>query len=373
MIDPTAFCAELFKRGYRFFAGVPCSYLDGPISLLAKRGGSYVPAANEGAAMAMVAGARLAGTRGAVFMQNSGLGNTVNPITSLLRPYGIPVPAFVTLRGWPNPALDEPQHAVMGRATMGILNACGVTHWVLEPDHRALCDVLSHMVEMESRSQPCCVLVPKGTVGPVDSTDRPDPVPWSRTDALRAVLPHLSSTVVFSTTGYISRELCAMSDRAEHFYMQGSMGHVLSLALGAALQATDRQVVALDGDGAALMHLGSMSTVGAQRPPNLIHILIDNGGYDSTGGQPTTSSTVDWAALAIAVGYRHARTCTSPAEVDQALTDAAARPGPHLVTIRVSLAAGAVPPRVTGAISPFQLRARFESRLRASSAGVTDA
>ena len=172
-------------------------------------------------------------------------------------------------------------------------------------------------------------------------------------------MPYLGDALVFGTTGYISRELYGLADRPANFYMQGSMGHALALGLGAALARPQRRVVVLDGDGAVLMHMGTTATVGGMRPANLVHVVLDNGTYESTGGQLTTSSTVDWSALGAAAGYRSTAVCADAASVRQALDAAQAAPGPHLVAVRIAPAPGVTPPRVTGSLTPAGLRARF--------------
>lgn len=362
MITAEAFCAELLERGYGFFSGVPCSYLSGPTYLLSQHPGYYVPAANEGAAVAIAAGARMAGTRSAVLMQNSGLGNAINPLASLVLPYRIPLLAFVSLRGWP-PGTDEPQHAVMGTATEAIVNACGMPSWVLEPSLDALAHVLDQVEMAELNHMPACVLVPKGTVEGARHSEAAEEEGLSRAAAIVAVSRHFGQAAVFATTGLASRELFAVCDRASNFYMQGSMGHALGLGLGVATQRPDHPVIVLDGDGAVLMHMGTLCTTGALAPPNLVHVVLDNTAYASTGGQPTTSAVLDWPRLALANGYRNAWVCAVEAELDGVMRQATTRPGPNLVAIRVRSEESAAPPRATSKLSPSSIRERFERAL----------
>ena len=310
MISAAGFCTALDRIGVRLVSGVPCSYFAGPLRLLESRPGRYVPAANEGAALAIAAGAELAGNRAAVIIQNSGFGNLVNPLTSLLLTFDIPVLVFMSLRGWPDPARDEPQHAVMGRTTHDLLDALRVPHQVLKPDEDHLAEALTAADEARADGRPAFVLVPKDTIEPPPAAAAA-PAPFGRREALSAVLPHLDRALVFTTTGYVSRELFGLCDRAETFYMQGSMGHALALGLGTALSRRDRQVLVIDGDGAVLMHTGTCLTAGALAPPNLVHLILDNGAYESTGSQCTTSSTMDWCALGVAAGYRSTVVCAS--------------------------------------------------------------
>jgi phosphonopyruvate decarboxylase len=351
MISSEAFCAGLDRAGIGLVTGVPCSFFGGPLRLLERQPGRYVPAANEGAALAIAAGARLTGRRSAVLIQNSGFGNLVNPLTSLLLTFDIPALVFMSLRGWPDPAQDEPQHAVMGRRTHALLDALDVPYRVLAPSAASLADVLD--------AAPMFVLVPRGTIAPAPS-DPGLPPEFGRREALAALVPYLADALVFTTTGYISRELYGLADRPETFYMQGSMGHALALGLGAALSRPGRRVVVVDGDGAVQMHLGTCVTVGATAP-DLLHVVLDNGAYESTGGQVTTSATVDWRALGAAAGYRSATVCDSAADLAKALSVLADAPGPHLVVARIAAAPGITPPRVTSGLSPVELRQRFEA------------
>ncbi|MEU5692001.1 phosphonopyruvate decarboxylase [Actinosynnema sp. NPDC020468] len=362
MIDAEDFCARLAARGFTHGTGVPCSYFSGPIELLSREG-RYLPAANEGAALAIAAGAALAGRRTAVLAQNSGLGNMVNPLTSLSLVYDIPVLVFASLRGWPDPARDEPQHAVMGPATTRLLDGLGVAWSLLDEDPTRFPDVLDAAEEELRRGRPAFVLVRRNAVGGVA---RPPAGPASgptRADVLRALVPELRGAAVVSTTGYTSRELFAVRDDENHFYMQGSMGHAAALGLGVALGLPSRPVVVLDGDGAALMHLGTLSTIGAAAPANLVHVVFDNGAYESTGFQATTSGTTDFVHIGLSSGYRTAREATDPDDAAALLRGMLAAEGPHLLVVRVSPATGSAPPRATAAVSAPLLHHRFRTAL----------
>jgi phosphonopyruvate decarboxylase len=365
MINSDQFCTTLDDRRIGFVTGVPCSYFSGPIAALT-RARRYVPAANEGAALALAAGAAAAGARTAVIAQNSGLGNLINPLTSLAMPYGIPVLIFMSLRGWPDPAGDEPQHAVMGTATHRVLDAVGVAHWTLQRDEPSLEPILDLAEAELDAGRTAVVLCEKGAIETHRPAGVPADTPLTRTEALAVLVPRLAGHPIVSTTGYTSRELFAHHDAGSHFYMQGSMGHAGAFALGVALHA-DRAgpVVVLDGDGAALMHLGTISTIGACAPLPLVHVLFDNGMYESTGAQATTARTTDFAALALATGYRSARACRSAADIESALAVALSRPGPHLIAIQVAPATGQIPDRATSALSPAAIRDRFSATLRA--------
>ncbi|MCK9896090.1 phosphonopyruvate decarboxylase [Frankia sp. AgB32] len=380
MIDTDRFCARLIARGFTSATGVPCSYFTGPIERLS-RDNRYVPAANEGAALAIAAGAALGGSRVAVFAQNSGLGNLINPLTSLLMTYDIPVLAFVSLRGWPDPSQDEPQHAVMGRATSRMLDALGVAWWLLTATTTDLDRVLDEAERELARGRPAFVLVEKGAItgigtggagseaapgGPGAGEVDDGRAACTRAEVLRAIRPELRDLPIISTTGYTSRELFALGDADTHFYMQGSMGHATALGLGLARTGpATRPVIVLDGDGAALMHLGTMSTVGFSAPANLVHVLFDNGAYESTGAQATTSAATDFVGIGLACGYRSALACARPEDARSALRVMLSTPGPHLLVVRVAPAgAGATAPaRATSAVSAPRIYRRLRARL----------
>jgi phosphonopyruvate decarboxylase len=338
MIEARDFVEAARQRGFRWYAGVPCSFLTPFINyVLQDPSLHYVSMANEGDAVALIAGVALAGDagapygRGVAMMQNSGLGNAVSPLTSLTWTFRLPQLLIVTWRAQPGIA-DEPQHALMGPITPTMLKTMEIP-WELFPTESAqigpaLDRAIAHM---DQNGRPFALIMQKGSVAAypikpgsgaiagranamkanaagggsvLTSTSAEDPRP-SRQEALRAVVAQTrpDSTVLLASTGYCGRELCAIDDRPNHLYMVGSMGCVVPLALGLALTRPDLRVIALDGDGAALMRLSAFATVGAYGPPNLWHLLLDNGVHDSTGGQATVSPRVAFAEVAAACGY----------------------------------------------------------------------
>ncbi len=350
-------------------AGVPCSGLAGPVALLTSHG-RYVAAANEGAALAMAAGAAAAGRRSAVMSQNSGLGNLINPLTSLAMPYGIPVLCLISMRGWPDPAADEPQHSVMGPASAGLIAVLGLAAWTLGRDaspqdfHEALDGAAGEL----DRGRPAFLLMGKGFVGPAGHLPAPPapPVPsaapMARPDVLKAISPLLAGLPVVATTGYTARELFAIADADEVFYMQGSMGHAPAFALGLALRRPG-PVVVLDGDGALLMHLGTTSTIGAAAPVDVVHVVFDNGCYESTGAQLTTSSSTALEQVALACGYRTACRAADVGDVVAAMTAALGARGPHMVVVPTGVAPGPAPLRATSELPANQIFRRFAAAM----------
>ncbi|WP_432007527.1 phosphonopyruvate decarboxylase [Streptomyces parvus] len=362
MISNDEFCAALRARGFGFVAGVPCSFFSGPIDQLTREG-VYLPAANEGAALAAAAGAAVAGHRSAVIAQNSGLGNLINPLTSLSQTYKIPVMVFMSLRGWPDPSKDEPQHAVMGTSTHQLLDAVGIAHVTVpaDADAQSFGAVLDRAEAEMASGHTVFVLTEKGAIAKHRS-EGPEAVGLNRQEVLRAIESLLGEAAVISTTGYTSRELFGVTGSKQHFYMQGSMGHAAAFGLGVALRTPDTPVVVLDGDGAAIMHLGTMSTVGAAGPGNLVHLVFDNGTYESTGGQATTSHATDFAAVGRAAGYASARTCRTLDDVTDGLAGALRGGGPHLLHVHVA-SAGTTFSRATAAMTTTEIRDGFAGRL----------
>jgi phosphonopyruvate decarboxylase len=333
LIEARHFVEAARERGFRWYAGVPCSYLTPFINyVLQNESLHYVSMANEGDAVALIAGVALAGDpdaphrRGIAMMQNSGLGNAVSPLTSLTWTFRLPVLLIVTWRGQPGVA-DEPQHALMGPITPALLDTMQIP-WELFPTEA---DAIEPALEratahMDRTGRPYALVMQKGSVAeyalepgrslsgsrsaawaaPVIEPHRAAPAARpSRQEALRQIVAQTSvaATVILASTGFCGRELYAIEDRPNHLYMVGSMGCVVPLALGLALARPDLRVIALDGDGAALMRLGAFATVGTYGPANLLHLLLDNGAHDSTGGQATVSPHVSFAEVAAACGY----------------------------------------------------------------------
>jgi phosphonopyruvate decarboxylase len=321
VIVADAFIEAGRAHGFTLYSGVPCSYLTPFINTVIDSGDlDYIGAANEGDAVAIAAGAALAG-RGAVAMfQNSGLGNAVSPLTSLTHMFRIPILLIVTLRGQPAGPADEPQHALMGAITTRQLDLLHIP-WELFPrDAGDIAGALARAeAHMTASGRPYGLVMVKGTVAPrplacrparrrlASQTvpARPDGDPATGRGEAMAVVQAVTSDadLVVATTGYTGRELYAQDDRANQLYMVGSMGCASSLALGLATACPDRRVIVLDGDGAALMRMGAMATIGHRRPANLIHLLLDNAVHESTGGQATVSGSIDFCAIAGGCGY----------------------------------------------------------------------
>ncbi len=327
MIQASEFIEAARARGFGLYSGVPCSYLKPFINYVIDDPQlRYVGAANEGDAVAIAAGAWLGGQLPVAMFQNSGLGNAVNPLTSLTWTFQVPVLLIPTLRGEPGGAPDEPQHELMGRITTQLLETMQIP-WEWFPREAAAVDAaLARASEhLLGRRRPYALVMRKDSVAPVALQSRAQarvrtatvPAPASpqvqRADMLRAVQAATSpDDLLLATTGYTGRELYALDDRPNQLYMVGSMGCAASLGLGLALAQPERRIVVLDGDGALLMRMGVLATLGYERPANLVHVLLDNGVHESTGGQATVSRSVDFPAIAAACAYPRVSAVASP-------------------------------------------------------------
>nr|VFJ68442.1 MAG: phosphonopyruvate decarboxylase [Candidatus Kentron sp. FW] len=331
MISAEHFIDLAAERGFTLYSGVPCSYLQPLINcVIANNRIRYIPAANEGDAVSIVAGAQLGGLRGVAMMQNSGLGNAVNPLTSLTHTLQIPVLLIITLRGEVGGPADEPQHGLMGPITTNILESMRIPWEYFPTEEVELGRVLDRAVTyMDKENRPHALVMRKGSVHVWPS---PPPLPIRvpshgtvppmmeptvhRHDMLSILQRHSrSSDVLLATTGYTGRELFALDDREDQLYMVGSMGCISSLALGLAMAQPQRRVVAIDGDGSLIMRMGTLATIGYQRPDNLLHLVLDNTCYESTGGQHTVSGSLDFCRLAGACGYPHTHRLNRPEQL----------------------------------------------------------
>ncbi len=380
MITATEFLDACHARGVRFVTGTPCSYLkpliNGAIDDPRFR---FRDAVNEGDAVALAAGAVLGGARPLVMFQNSGLGNAVNALTSLCQPFRVPVLLVVTHRGEPGGEADEPQHEQMGRITTALLDTLEIP-WARFPETPA--DVGpaldAALAEMTASARPYAFVMRKDAVAAQKLKARPaatapgertvavredlrrEPAArMSRTEALRAVrLARRPDEVLLATTGYTGRELYALGDEPWNLYVVGAMGSTSAFGLGLALQQPGRPVTVIDGDGAVLMRMGNLATVGAYAPATFRHIILDNEAHDSTGGQATVSRGVMFAAVAQACGYRRA-VSTDDAEVFASALAAPREAGPELIHLRIRPGApdGLPRPKVTPAEVFARLRA----------------
>lgn len=347
MLSPKIFIESLAAKGIDFFAGVPDSLLKNVCAFISDTldDRHNIIAANEGAAVGLAAGHYLAtGHIPCVYMQNSGEGNVINPLASLTdkEVYGIPVLLVIGWRGEPG-VHDEPQHVKQGKITLPLLDAMGIRHEILSQDETEFRSQLDGAVRhMSETDEAFAFIVRKNTFEPYTlQRHEVNEYPLSREEAIQKVAASLSAKdVIVSTTGMISRELfeyrTAQGQGHERdFLTVGSMGHASQIALGIALEKTDRRVWCFDGDGAALMHLGSVAIIADKAPENFVHVIFNNGAHDSVGGQPTVGLKVNLAGIAKAAGYKDAVSVTTAEDLGSALKVLKTMRGPVLLEVRV--------------------------------------
>ena len=320
MISANFLINQLTKYGYSFFSGVPCSYLTSVINtVINSKKIKYIGATSEGEAVGIASGAWLAGKKSVVMIQNSGLGNTINPLTSLNYPFNIPILLITTWRGEPK-IKDEPQHELMGKITKNILTLSKIKNEIFPTNEKNLKKVLFKINNsINKTSLPYALIMRKETIkkeklkqkkiffkkkNKVLIYYKKKKLP-ARFQIIKELQKNINNKIaVISTTGKTGRELFSLKDCENYFYQVGSMGCANAIALGVALNSK-KKIIILDGDGALLMKMGNMSTIGANQPKNLIHILLDNNVHDSTGQQLTNASTVDFSNIAINCGYKN--------------------------------------------------------------------
>ena len=362
MVSPGFFAQELRRGGVDFYAGVPDSLLKSFCAWLQDNIGpaSHIIAANEGAAVALAAGHYLASGRpGCVYMQNSGEGNAINPLASLTDAdvYGIPVLLLIGWRGCPG-VHDEPQHVKQGKVTLSLLETMGIPYSVLSADEAEVSSQIADVCRVLASGRTFALVVRKdtfsksdpvistpdsviSTLGSVISTEPEGRVEksLSRETAIQMVAGAAGpSDVIVSSTGMISRELFEFREAAgqgheRDFLTVGSMGHANQIALGISLEKPGRRVWCFDGDGAVIMHMGSMATVGVKGKSNFVHVVFNNGAHDSVGGQPTVGLQIDLPGIARACGYRNVLSVSTEKELLEALGSVISTPGSVISTL----------------------------------------
>ena len=332
------------------FTGVPDSLLWDFCACITDRSPAdrHIIAANEGAAVAIAAGHYLAtGKTALVYMQNSGIGNAVNPLLSLADPkvYRIPMLLVVGWRGEPG-VKDEPQHAKQGEVTLALFDAMKIPYIVIDEDETTAEKQFTQLLaQATSTSSPQVAIIRKNLFSAYQLNNKPvNNFTMSREEALQTVIDSLGEDdIVISTTGKLSRELFEYRElkgegHEKDFLTVGSMGHSMSIALGVALSKPDRIVYCLDGDGAMMMHLGAMTNIGASGLKNFRHIVFNNGAHESVGKQPTVAFQMNLSQIALGCGYKDAYDVTEIIELKQVLRTFRDEEGPVLLEIKVNLA-----------------------------------
>jgi len=348
VIQVDGFYASLRENNFNFFTGVPDSLLKDICAYITQHSNpeEHVITANEGAAVGLAAGYHLAtGKIPVVYMQNSGFGNTINPLLSLADPevYSLPILFVIGWRGEPG-VHDEPQHVKQGRIMEPLMKSLEIGYSILDENSANYDALLKELkIEMLKTNKPHVLLIKKGTFSPFKMTDAKSTLDLGREQAIHKILAKLDDTCrVISTTGMISREVYEYRqkfgtdvNRNFDFMTVGSMGHASLIALGLAMFSKNK-VICMDGDGSILMHMGSLTTVGQVKPENFIHIVLNNGAHDSVGGQPTCGHDISFTKMAQIAGYTTTVEINSEAELDTWLSKSVASlKGPVFVNVNV--------------------------------------
>ncbi len=316
MLDQKKVFSTLKDNGVAFFTGVPDSYLNGFCNYaLENYSKKNIITANEGNAIGVACGHYFATKEiPLVYMQNSGMGNTINPLASLADKdvYAVPMLLLIGWRGEGNTEPNHPQHKLQGEITPKLLDVMHIPYSILTDNDDDFKSVIEKAIKYCERTrQPYALIAPKGVMASADKpNNKDDYYPLSREEAIEIILDNMpSDTVYTATTGRATRELFFLREKrnetkARDFLNVGSMGHSSSVALGIALENKNRNVVALDGDCAAIMHMGAMTMMSKLDVPNFMHIILNNGAHESVGGQPSAGYNVDFTAVADACGYK---------------------------------------------------------------------
>lgn len=338
--------------GADFYTGVPDSQLKPLCNFLMHTYGldasHHIIAANEGNCAAIAAGYHLAtGKTAVVYMQNSGEGNVINPAASLLnrKVYAIPMIFVIGWRGEPG-VHDEPQHIYQGQVTTKLLEDMEIEYFIVDPETTTdeLGKVMENFRSILSMGKDVAFIIRKGALTEAPKMEYVNDNKLVREQVIRHIVNIAQKDPIISTTGKASRELFEIREangqgHEYDFLTVGSMGHCSSIALGVALNKPQQKIWCIDGDGAALMHMGALAVIGNNKPKNLVHIIINNGAHETVGGMPTVAGNMDWVNLAQACGYPHAVSVDDFESLDQELTIAKRRDALALIEIKCALGA----------------------------------
>ena len=376
MIQAKDFVKQAERKGYSFWTGVPCSFLT-PFynTVLQTKSLRFVAAASEGEAVAIALGSYLGGHKAVVMCQNSGFGNMVNPLTSLNACFEIPALLITSHRGQPG-VKDEPQHKVMGEILPRLIETLQIPWREFPSETSQIEDVLSEADDyMDKKKKPFALILRKGTVEtfPLDKQPTPPSLGSTKADEkssppaierlkrkeiLDLVLGHLTGEeLVIGTTGKTGRELFSTGHKPNYLYVVGGMGCASGIALGLALAKPNRKVILFDGDGAALMKMGTLATIGYYQPDNLVHILIDNEAHESTGAQFTVSPVVHFTEVGRACSYKRTFRADSSDSIKSAVQIALKSKGPIMIHIKSK--PGSDPKLGRPTLTPVQVKDQF--------------
>jgi len=333
------FVKILYEAGFSPFVGIPCSVFKCPLNYIDDN--AYVEnylCSSEGEAMGLAAGFALSGRLPVVYMQNDGYGNALNPLSSLQLLYKLPALLLISWRAEPGKK-DAPQHYVMGKTILKLLDVFDIPYIILEDEITDLKDSVKKAKEFyESNTIPFAFIIKKGYFEEYERVSSlSDNNLSKRIEYIELLSENVSDNdVLLGATGFSGRELYQCVNNKGKFYMMGSMGCLGAIGLGIAREHPERNVYVLDGDGALLMKMGILSTIGYYQPKNLIHICFDNNRYESTGGQPNTSNTVDFAKIAEGCGYKCVSDISEIEDFQEILKDIKSYKKPHFIHVKIN-------------------------------------
>src|SRR3989344_1361478 len=354
-MKPEELYKKLKENEFGPFVGVADSLFDGFFNYLESLN-EYIPSANEGLALSITSGAYLAGKKPVVLLQNAGVGNLINPQTSLNDLYKIKSLLLIGWRGNPSMQKDAPEHWLMGKRTIDFLKLANIETKVLESS-----DDIKWANDKLKDNNTVALLINPGFIEDYKKEVNLN-YDMSRYDAINIIVNYTRGMIRFSTTAMVSRELYEIDDSDKNFYIIGSMGHIGAIALGTALQKENENIVVLDGDGALLMHLGILSTIGSLKPKNFLHVCLDNESYSSTGLQSTTSRNTNFHKIALECGYANVKKATNEEELKENLEELLRINGPNFLLVKINPGNKEGTKRIE--LSPEEITKRFMGAIK---------
>lgn len=379
MIESSRFLTECKKNNLTTFTGTPCSYLKPFINFVIDDNElEFIGTPNEGDAVALASGMWVGGKTAVVMFQNSGLGNAVNPLTSLSYSSRIPFLGITTWRGEPGGKKDEPQHELMGQITTQMLDLMQIP-WSFFPqkDEDVTPALDKAMSSMQETRLPYFLVMKEGSVNSYELQKKGNKSAsftstvqiqrkvsgdnkLTRTDALKVIRENVGpQSPLLATTGKTGRELFELGDTENHFYMVGSMGCAAAMGAGLAYAVPQKTITVIDGDGALMMRMGNMALAGQMNQNNLLHILLDNAVHDSTGGQATLSETIDFCTVAAACGYKNIIETNTTEGLEKAISEY--KKNPSLTFIRFFIKKGSPEKLGRPTVTPPQVSERLKT------------
>lgn len=361
-MKPGNFIQKLINRNFYPFMGVPCSVFKSLLNHIVEEPSldNYI-CTSEGESMGLAAGFALSGKTPVVYMQNDGYGNAVNPLSSLQLMYKLPALMLISWRAEPGKK-DAPQHKIMGETITQLLDTFSIPYCILSDSN--LDESLLRAEEyIKTKSQPFAFIIKRGYFDEFAIAQEIKKQLKPRSEYLEVLYKNIRETdILLGTTGFSGRELYQTIDREGKFYMMGSMGCLPSIGLGIAIENPEKRIIVIDGDGALLMKLGTLSTIGFYSPNNLIHICFDNKKYESTGGQPTTSEKTNFSQIAKNCGYRSVYSIKDPKGFNTLLDGLEKEESP--VFIHIQIKSGSIKDLSRPQESPEEMRDKLIKALK---------